>query len=137
MYRFDPTSKLKMQTYEDQVESLERTLEDENIMLKELKQLVDKNLKESGVLKKSIAKNTRDSNSYSNIYKTFAADEFQRQLSDLDAMKQIIVDRREKLADLNKALARFEGLEPTNEDLQDKVEDLKKSRLSLEMSFLD
>jgi hypothetical protein len=45
--------------------------------------------------------------------------------------------KREQARSLQKALDEFQGIEPTNEALKRKIEDLQKSRLSLDMSFDD
>lgn len=48
-----------------------------------------------------------------------------------------VMRKRDELENLEKSLEEFQNLEPTNEALRGKIDELKKSRLSLEMTFVD
>lgn len=45
--------------------------------------------------------------------------------------------KAKRLSELKRSLELFDGMEPTNEELSNRVDELSKSRLSLEMSFVD
>lgn len=124
-----------MLSHESSIKSLEDALGNENDMLKLLKQLVDKNLRDKELIGKKIIKNKREAKSYQGSLKSFNDEEFRRHLSELNNMKQEVLTRRDSLDEMRKRLSEFEDLKPTNEALREKVEEMKKSRLSLEMSM--
>lgn len=126
-----------MLTYGDQIKSLEEALKDETLRLKTLKQLVDQDTKNKETIKKNILKNTREAKSFRGSLKNFTHEELQKQLDELTMLKEMVSSKREQLVGLCKCLEEFEDLEPTNEALRDRIDYLKNSRLSLEMSFLD
>lgn len=53
-----------------------------------------------------------------------------------NAIKEVL-NKRERLKQLEASLNEFKDIEPTDESLKRKIDDLKKSRLSLDMTFVD
>jgi len=126
-----------MSDYDSLFKELERKVEKESKRLKWFEQLVDKDLKQSDSIKMNIMKYKRDAKSYRNIIKSSSQEELQQRIDILSKRRQVLAEKREKLRELRNSLEEFEGVEPTNESLRDRIEDLKSSRLSLEMTFSD
>lgn len=119
----------------NKVKLLEENLKDETEKYLSVKQTVDKNIKERVPMKKTMLNQTREVEFYQD--KVNRIDINKLDLLEKDAkLKSVEVSlKRDKLASLRASLKKFEGLEPTNEALKQKIDQLKESRLSLEMSF--
>lgn len=60
----------------------------------------------------------------------------QQLLDELILKQQQLQDKQERKQVLIRKLARYDGVEPTNEALKAKIDELKKKRLSLDVSFV-
>lgn len=127
---------MQTEAQKKEIEALEEQVRVEKEKLLALRQLVarDKQLRTSIMEKTS--KNEREAKFYQQELKRISKDG-----EIMDKMREFDVDqlqwKRERVKDLEKALKEFEGIEPTNEALQKRIEELQKSRLSLDMSFED
>lgn len=64
-------------------------------------------------------------------------DQLDIRLNELRQLQRDLFLKRAKLSKLQDELELYRGLEPTNESLRAKIEELNKNRLSLDMSFVD
>jgi hypothetical protein len=118
-----------------EIETLEAKLASETENLLTLKQSIEKDKQERSSIKKATFNNEREAKFYQENIKRIDVEEIQSKLRELNVDQ--LNAKREQVKVLKKALKEFEGIEPTNEALRRKIEDLQKSRLSLDMSFDD
>lgn len=122
----------------EKIDILETALEDEAKKLITLKQIVDKDTKDRNKLKKTVINNTREAKFFKDKLSQIDVNKLEDELDTLrKEYNQTLQLKRHKLEELQNSLMEFNGLEPTNDALRQKIDDLKKSRLSLEMSFVD
>lgn len=87
-------------------------------------------------LEREMASQQRESEFYSSKVKG----QFEYQLGRLDQLTRMsreVRAKRDRAMKLDDSLEDFRGLTATNESLLAKIEELKKNRLSLEMSFVE
>lgn len=102
-----------------------------------LKQLIDKDLKDKLDKEKAISKHKRHTDFYEEKVNKMNIGMLDKMDMDLKFTLQEVLSKRDELKRLYKSLEEFQDLEPNNEALKRKIDDLKKSRLSLEMTFVD
>lgn len=117
---------------------LEAILKEETDNYLAMKELLDNKTKDRDTMRKSLLKDNRESKFYQEKINEIGIDKLELRLKELknETIRKINA-KREELKRVNKALEEFGDLEPTNEALKRKIDDLKKSRLSLEMTFVD
>lgn len=126
---------MSLDQQEKEIETLEAKLKEETNKLLSLRQSIESDQQRLIVIKKDIFNSEREAKFYKESAKRIDVDEIRTKL---EAFKEDLLNiKREQVRGLRKALKEFEGLEPTNEALNRKIEDLQKSRLSLDMSFDD
>lgn len=118
------------------IPKLEEILKQEQDRYILLKQSKDKDLKEKPTKLKAIKKYNLNTDFYEEKLNKIRPN-IDRMEKDLNLLIGEVSIKTEELRRLNKALEEFEGLEPTNEALKRKIDEMKKSRLSLEMTFVD
>lgn len=123
-----------MQAQIKELTKLEDLLSDELKKLDTLRHNVDRDVREKNSTATTMNRNNKEAKFFKDKLKHTNLDKLTRQLDEIP-IKTLKI-RREKLKELNRALGEFEGIEPTNEGLKDKIDDLQKSRLSLEYSFM-
>lgn len=118
------------------IPKLEEILKQEQDRYILLKQSKDKDLKEKPAKLKAIKKYRLNTDFYEEKLDKLRPD-VDKMEKDLKSLIEEVSAKAEEYKRLNKALEEFEGLEPTNEALKSKIDEMKKSRLSLEMTFVD
>jgi uncharacterized protein YigA (DUF484 family) len=118
-----------------EIEMLEAILVREQQELLSLRQKIEQDKQSRSALRKTTFNNERDAKFYQENVKRIDIEELIKKSRDLNADQLNI--KREQVKSLRRELKEFEGIEPTNESLQRKIDELQKSRLSLDMSFDD
>lgn len=67
----------------------------------------------------------------------FSLEHLNKRLQQLEELRHDVNQKQAQLERLEKALSQFKDLEPTNEALEARIVQLRKSRLSLDMTFVD
>lgn len=124
-----------MSVQDEKVTLLEKAIREETDQLKALKALIKSHDKEQ--MRVSIAKTTRNAKSYRGSLRNLNSKDLPDREAEVAKIKEIVLEKRNLVADQTKRLQEFENIEPTNEAMSERIEELKKTRLSLEMSFFD
>lgn len=128
-----------LRSQERQIEELQAELDQEERMNQAIKGRVEKWRQARDGLDKKALKDTRAAKFYRDKFREAELAGSSDRLKNSNIQK--LVEQRRQVEELERALASFSDLgldqEPTNERLKQKIEELKKSRLSLDMSFDD
>lgn len=118
---------------ESEPDKLEGTLREETDKYLTLQQIIEEDARDSVSKQAKMLNHSRDASFYKEKNAKLSS-------NDDDNLKQLAIEvlaKRNELKRLQKSLDEFRNLKPTNEALKEKIEELKKSRLSLEMTFVD
>lgn len=116
---------------------LEAQLKEETQKFILLRQSVDKDTRETNNLRLEAANHTREAAFYKSKMDELDAASMEHKLSDIRRQMLEVELKRNELAKLREHLEDFRSFEPTNEALRQEIYCLKRSRLSLDMSFVD
>lgn len=118
-----------------QIQELEEILRKEEELLSALKINIDNDERERSSVKKKVLNYSREAKFFKDKLEQCDVSLLKQRLDDLEVQK--IGMKRQQLEGLQKALKKFGDLEPTNVSLRRRIDELKKSRLSLELSFIN
>lgn len=116
---------------------LEAAVKEETDNLLRLKHIIDKDTRDRVSRKKGMIVHSREAKFYTDKVENFDMNQFERRQMDLKLVVRDILNKRDELEKLRKSLQAFDNLEPSNEALKRKIDELQRSRLSLEMTFVD
>lgn len=122
---------------DEKLAELEQILRDIREKYARLKQTIDSDITGQPKLERDLARHSRQAEFYR---EKLAQLDLDRLRSQVDSVKVAILSRdakAKKFEELQKSLDAFDGMEPSNEDLRDHINELQKKRLSLDMSFTD
>lgn len=126
---------MHLEPQENEISRLEAELTSETQRLLALRETVEKDNQARSATEKKMLNDTRTAKFFRDKLRQTDLIGMRKRLDNLKV--QSIVAKRERVKELEKVLEEFQDLEPTDEALERKIEDLKKSRLSFDMSFLD
>lgn len=126
-------------TLKSEQEKLEELLIDETEKLVSSKKALENDKSEQEKKKRDITKHQRETLFYKDKLRKLNEGVVGSDWSaDLNVQLREIECKRDELNELIKALSKYKEIgTPTNEALKNKVDDLKKARLSLDMTFAD
>lgn len=119
-----------------EVGQLESILREETDRYLDLKQTIDRDLREKPQRERDMLNNSREADFYKDKIDQVDIDMFETKLSELRLMAKEVLKKKNRLKELKESLSQFGDVEPSNEALKARIDDLNKKRLSLEMSFV-
>lgn len=117
------------------MEVLERKLKEETDKYLKLKQLVDKDSEERASREKTVLLHSREADFIQDKIKSIGVDNLELKFAKIKQLTIEVQEKRDRFDKLRKITEEFDDIEPTNEALKNKIDDLKKSRLSLDYIF--
>lgn len=119
----------------DELARLEAQLKAETDKYLLLKQTIARDLSDKIPRKKTILNQSREAEFYKDKVNQINPHKLKRRLISLNYEAGEVRLKHEELKRLRRELEEYRGLEPSNEALERKIDELKRNRLSLEMSF--
>lgn len=121
---------------DNRLEQLEEILKQETESLILLKKKVDQDLSDKKLRKKKMHNHVREAEYYRSKIDKLDINKLDQMEDEIKLAQKSVREERNKLKRLNKCLEEYGDLEPTNEALKERINELKASRLSLDMSFV-
>lgn len=119
---------------QDEPKKLEATLSEAQDCIVQLKHKIDNDIKSVNSRKREMMSHMREAKFYQD--KINQLDERKGDQAIGEKLRNQLLARREDLNRLRKCLEEFDGMEPTNADLQRRIDELQASQLNLEMTFV-
>lgn len=126
-----------MSNYCSEIEKLELNLKLELDKYLDLRKIIDKDTRERPEKEVNMLNHSREADFYKDKINQFDIDTLDATLSETKILALEVKKKRDKLGKLHEALGQFGDLEPDNEAIKARIEELKNKRLSLEMSFVE
>lgn len=120
-----------------ELESLEDQLREWNDKYLELKKICGLIEKNKDLLKGHMFSYTKKCEFYKGKLTQVDINKLNKQTLESKLKAKQVSDMRQELDKVQSALSEFSDILPTNESLKEKIDELKKSRLSLDMTFAD
>lgn len=120
-----------------EIDALESLLRQETDKYIDLKQTIDKDMRDKGHREREMLNYSREADFYKKKLSQADTDKFETKIREIKVLAREVMKKRDKLRKLHETLSQFNGLEPSNDAIKAKIEELKKKRLSLEMSFVE
>jgi len=123
----------------DELARLEAILNEEQERLLVLRQTIDRDQRDRNSREKIMFKHQREAEFYKRKLESEQLEEgeLERKYTNLRLAAKEVEAKRERIRKLHKSLERFGDFEPSEESLIQRIDQLKKSRLSLDMTFVD
>lgn len=124
----------------DELDKLKATFNEDQEKVMNLKRKIDDDNRDVNMRRKEMLVNEREAKFYQD--KMDKLDQFHHRnklKSDRETVEQLRSELNARQSDLRRlrnCLKEFNGVEPTNEDLKRRIDELKASRESLEMTFV-
>ena len=120
-------------------ETLDLQIRHEEEQILKLRELISQNQSEKSLIEGNLLTLTQEIEFLRGKLEKIDEINLKVRLQKVADRKQMVFRKRERVKELRRSLVKFDDFEPTttNESLKRQIDELKKSRLSLEMSFVE